>query len=426
MSEGTSTLSLAPAKIGIIPEQQRLLMAGIAGLLRIVGLFVFSITVVAWRRPDQLAAPILWFEEGTHILRNYADCGLCAMLPSINGNIALTAKVLLLPVLKISAPSAPALAAAIGIAFNAAVVCMIATAPTHLRARYLCALAALFVPTGTENYGIALYSVWWCGILIALALLWDTGRGLHWLRIALLVVGGLSTPFMIFAAPLFFLRAYREQNANEFAVALTACLLTVIAAAAAIASTSAEPFDVNLTVTAALLTVSKFFGLFVAPAANSALVPGCLLIVAIACLAYHERRKLDLYFLLLAALLAASIAATLLRAPMSEIDPFESGGRYFFLPYIFISFMLLWLWSSINPMTPLLKAAPLMIIAVAIVGGVQRSFFVHPLQERQSWSEAMLRCANTQGETVLPLGYTWTISMPQDKCRALIDGSLIR
>jgi len=426
MSEITRTLGLEPAKIRIVPQQQHLSMAGIGGLLRVIGLFVFSIAVVAWRRPDQIAAPILWFEEGTHILRSYAECGLCALLSPINGNNSLSAKLLLIPALKVSALAAPAIAAALGILFNAAAVCAIATVPTHLRAKYLCALSVLFVPVGSENYGTALYSVWWCALLIALALLWDTGRGLHWLRIAFLVLGGLSTPFMIVSGPLFLLRAWREPSANELAVALTAGALTVVAALAAMSWPESQPFDPRLTVDTALLTVAKFFGLYLAPAI-SGLVPGLLLIGAIVALTCHARRRLDFYFVLLIALLVASIAAILIRSPLDALQPFGSGGRYFFLPYIFISFMLLWLWALIDPAPALLKAAPLVIVGGAVAAGMQQTFFVHPVQDRPSWSAALLKCANTPDETVLPLSYNWSISdVSQNKCRALIDGSLIK
>src|SRR4029077_9154693 len=384
MSETTRTLGLEPTKIRIVP--QRLSMAGIGGLHHVVGLFVFSAVIVAWRRPDQIAAPILWFGEGTDILVHYADCGLCALFPSINGNIAFSAKILLLPVFKVSVLSAPAMAAIVGMLFEAAVICAIATSPTHLKAKYLCAIATLLVPTAPENYGVLLYSVWWTGILIALALLWDTSRGLHWLRLTFLIIGGLSTPFVIVAAPLFVVRAYREPTATEIAVVLTACLLAFIAALATTSVPPTQPFDASLNIGAAFLTLSKFFGLFIAPLAKSGLATkGGLLIIAIASLAYHERRKLDFYFFLLTTLLVASIAANLIRAPIADINPFGSGPRYFFLPYIFISFMLLWLWSLINPMASLLKAAPLMLIVVAIFGGMQQMFFIHPVQERRSW-----------------------------------------
>jgi hypothetical protein len=393
----------------------------------VVGLFILSVAVVIWRRPDQIAAPILWFEEGTHILRRYGDCGLCALFSPINGNIALSAKILLLPALKISALSAPPIAAALGILFNAAVVCAIATAPTHLKAKYLCAISALFIPTGTENYGTALYSVWWSGILIALALLWDTSKGLSWLRLAFLVAGGLSTPLMIVAGPLFVVRAYREQTANEFPIVLTAGALALVAALVAVSWPATAPLDPdNLTADAASLTVSKFFGLYLAPAATFGFVPGLLLIVAIISLAYHERRKLDFFFFLLAALLAASIAAILVRSPVADIDPFGAGGRYFFLPYIFMSFMLLWLWSLIDTTVPLLKAAPLVIIGLAIAGGMQQSYFIHPVQDRKPWSVALSKCASTASDTQLPLGYNWKITIPPQQCRTLIDDSLVR
>jgi len=338
----------------------------------------------------------------------------------------LSAKLLLLPVFKISVLSAPEIAAALGILFNAAVVCAIAAAPTHLKARYLCAISAVLIPTATENYGILLYSVWWSGILIALALLWDTSKGLHWLRLTFLVFGGLSTPFIIAAGPLFVIRAYKDQSVRELAIVWTAVILTVICAVVGLSAPAPIPFDFNFTTDGAFQSVSKVFGMFVAPSPAHQFNTGIVLILTIIALAIYVRRRVDFYFFLLVGLLAASIGATLLRAPMAGIHPFATGARYFFLPYLFLSFTLLWLWSLVDPDAALLKAAPVAIIVAAIIGGLQHPFFIHPLQERQAWAGALQKCADTPGETVLPLGYNWIINMPQDKCRSLIDGTLLR
>lgn len=393
---------------------------------RVVGLFVFSVAVVAWRRPDQIAAPILWFEEGTQILTAYADCGLCALFRPINGNIALSANLLLLPIFKIALFSAPLMAFVAATLFSSAVVCAVALAPTHLKAKYFCAISTLLVPVAAENYGVLLYSVWWTGILIALALLWDTSKGLHWLRLAFLIIGGLSTPFVILVTPLFVIRAYREPTVNEMSTVLVAGVVFIIAALVALSSAPPQPFDANLTVAAALLTVSKFFGLFIVPGATIHIfMCGCLIILGVAALAIHERQKLDFYFFLLAMLLGASVAANIARAPMTDIHPFGSGPRYFFLPYIFLSFILLWLWSVINPAESLLKAAPIVVLALAIAGGIRQPFFTHPLQDRTSWPNELARCATTQGETRLVIGYTWEFILTQGKCRSIIDRSIV-
>jgi hypothetical protein len=396
-------------------------------VIRILALFAFAVAVVAFRRPDQIAAPALWTEEGRHILRNYAECGFsCALLRPIHGNLCLSAKLLLLPVLKISIFNAPAIAAALGIMFNAAVTCAVALAPTHLKMRWLCAVSVLLLPSGTENFGTVIYSVWWCAILIALALLWDTSKGLHWLRLAFLVLGGLSTPFILVAGPLFVVRAWRERNAHEVTCAITAAALTIIAAVAAAEATPMHPFDINLTTAAPGLTVAKFFGLYIwpEPDPHASVVAGVLFLAAVVALIWHQRRQLDFYFVLLIALLAGSIGGNLLRTTMVVIHPWGAGCRYFFLTYTFIGFVMLWLSGVSRPM--LLKAAPLSIMAISIVGAMQQTFFTHPVQQRPSWATEMKICAERPGATTMALGYNWPLIMLQEDCRALIDGSLIK
>src|SRR6478736_5233449 len=108
---------------------------------RAVSLFVFAIVLVSWRRPDQLVNPTLWFEEGTQLLTNYLQCGWCAWWIPVNGSNILSAKIIVLPAFKLSILHAGRLAALGATAFIALVVSWIGTLPTHLKARYFCALA---------------------------------------------------------------------------------------------------------------------------------------------------------------------------------------------------------------------------------------------------------------------------------------------
>src|SRR5690349_11742059 len=131
-----------------------------------VTLFVCAIALVCWRRPDQIVNPSLWFEEGTQLLTNCVECGWCAWWRPVNGSIILSSKIILLPALKLSILHAGRLAALGATVFIALVVTLIGTAPTHLKARHLCAIAVLLIPTSAENYGVALYTFWWAGLLI--------------------------------------------------------------------------------------------------------------------------------------------------------------------------------------------------------------------------------------------------------------------
>src|SRR5262249_23282154 len=186
---------------------------------RALSLFVFAIVVVSWRRPDQIVNPTLWFEEGTQLLTNYLRCGACAWWLPVNGSNILSAKIIVLPAFKLSILHAGHLAAVGAAAFIALVVSLIGTTPTHLRGKYFCALATLLVPTAAENYGVALYSFWWAGLLIVLALLWDSTKGLQWLRWSLLILGGLSSPIMSPLSVLFVLRAGFARTRTEITTA---------------------------------------------------------------------------------------------------------------------------------------------------------------------------------------------------------------
>jgi hypothetical protein len=116
-------------------------------------------------------------------------------------------------------------------------------APTSLKGKSLCALAVLLNPNGAEVYVVPLYSFWFAGLLVALALLWDKDAQSvtqRFLRSAFILIGGLSSPLVVPLAPLFLLRAIRFGRA-ELPFALQAGLVALVQTVATIttgASTS--------------------------------------------------------------------------------------------------------------------------------------------------------------------------------------------
>lgn len=391
-------------------------------LARAGSLFVFAVAMVSWRRPDQIVNPTLWFEEGTQLLTNYVHCGSCAWWLPVNGSNILSAKLIVLPAFKLSILHAGRLAAVGSTIFIALVVSLIGTTPTHLRARYVCALAALLIPTAAENYGVALYTFWWAGLLIALALLWDSTKDLQWLRWSLLVLGGLSSPIMFPLSVLFLLRAWFERTRTEVATAALAIVLGLVSGATMLSS-KLDPIP-RPTPSSVLEAIGKFVGLFVAPGVAWPTAVGIGMLLVLAWLLFAHWRRLDGYFFLLSACIALTIAAALARAPIELIEPFEMGPRYFFYPYIFGAWLLLWmawvLWPS------LLAFVPVVMTAASILGGFQVPNFRHPLLGLPRWSESVKACAAAQ-ETEIKIAIAWAIyGMTAADCRGLIASSIVK
>ena len=391
-------------------------------LARAVSLFVFAVAVVLWRRPDQIANPTLWFEEGTQLLTNYVHCGACAWWIPVNGSNILSAKLIVLPAFKLSILHAGRFAAVGATLFIALVVSLIGTTPTHLRGRYFCALAVLLIPTAAENYGVALYTFWWAGLLIALALLWDSTKDLQWLRWSLLVLGGLSSPIMFPLSVLFAVRAWFERTRTEIATTVLAVALGVVSGATMLAS-KLDPIP-RPTPSSLLEAVGKFIGLFVAPGAAWPNSIGIGAVVVLAWLLFTCWRRLDGYFVLLCGAVALVIAAALARAPIEVIDPFEKGPRYFFYPYIFGTWLLVWMTMALRP--SLMAFVPPVMIAASMLGGFRVPNFRHPVLGLPRWSEVMTACA-AGGETDLAIAREWKVyGMSAADCRNLIANSIVK
>lgn len=387
-----------------------------------IALFVGAIVLVSWRRPDQIANPSLWFEEGTQLLVNYAQCGWCALWRPVNGSIILSSKLILLPALKLSILHAGRLAAAGATVFIALVVTLIGTAPTHLKARHLCAIAALLIPTSAENYGVALYTFWWAGLLIALALLWNSARGLQWLRLSLLVLGGLSSPIMFPLSALFVVRAWFERTRSEVTTAALAVALGAISGATMLAS-NLNPIPPQ-TLATLLETVGKFVGLFIVPGVAWPVAAGIASLLLLAWLLLKCRRRLDMHFLLLSASVALVVACALARAPIGVIGPFEMGARYFFYPYIFATWLLLWIAWALLP-SPV-AFVPVAMIVASVLGGLRTPLVTHPHLDHPRWSVVMQDCAAGR-DANLKIALAWEVyDMTTADCRTLVANSIIK
>src|SRR5689334_5447567 len=153
-----------------------------------VSLVGLTVLLLWLRRPDQFSHPYIWAEE-SWLLQRYAEWGLAGLAQPVNGIEIGVSKLIALLSFKISILHAPAIAAWLTLAFTCGVVLAIRFAPTHLRARYLCALLPLLIPTSPEALAVGLYAFWWAGLLVILALMWDSGRNHQALRAAFIVIG---------------------------------------------------------------------------------------------------------------------------------------------------------------------------------------------------------------------------------------------
>jgi hypothetical protein len=401
--------------------------------VKLIWLFLATIVALLIRRPDQLLRPYLWVEDGRVNLPAFAAQGWSMVVEPIVGYLSVPMRAVFAIAASISFRWLPELLAALTVAATFAVVATIAMAPTLLRYRSLCAIAVLLVPTAPEVFGVSLYLLWWFSLLAVLPVLWAIQPGNHMgARVVLLIVGGLSSTLIIALLPLYLLRAALLRNAGEIIVLVIAIALA--ATQFSVMNSHGAHMELPLSWLSAEATVSRFLGMYPLwwpripyPAGYLSLGLAFAVFLALAIRpAAQNERLVRGTFVLLAALLVLTIAASILRVRPEDMHSVAAGPRYFFLPYAIISWLLIQIaanarghWRSIAVI--LLLTATLN----ALVHGRAR----HP---PKPWRTHVERCTGSDFysfpihyEGYAAHGITWSVTLSGNDCRRLLRRSLI-
>ncbi|MCC7634085.1 hypothetical protein [Stenotrophomonas rhizophila] len=396
----------------------------------IVAFAVSVVTIVALvlRRPSQWSNPYIWVEDGRDLLPHFVKYGWQTLFEPVAGYILLPNKLINAIALSASFRWLPEISLALCALFTVVVILFIAMSPTRLRAPVLCAIAVLAVPTDPEVFTTSAYALWWGSLLAVVPIFWDERCDPSLRRRApLLVVGALSSPFIVFLAPLYLARAIWLRQRSEWAMAAVAGVLAVVQATLVLINTQrgAEPHQ--------LPGIPSLLGKFVgnyfwwspdsgSPALAYGIGIAVLLIAAVYGLA--QRHRNGLVITLVAACLVLSVVASAGRVPVDSLDPFRGGPRYFFYPYIFVSWLLIQLMVEARGIARMLL---IVLLLAPIPHTFQNGQRTH---ERLDWRDEVRRCTNESSAEGIPIhlaGYlslVWHSPLSADACRQLVKGSL--
>jgi hypothetical protein len=175
--------------------------------------------------------------------------------------------------------------------------------------------------------------------------------------------------------------------------------------------------------------VEKFLGnylLWTPVLPQSALYPGLglVLIAVVVGSAWLRRGELDWAFFCLVACLAVTTALSVIRVSAELMHPVLAGGRYFFLPYVLLSWLLLYLCNRrYQGTTVLCVAALLLSVRMAIVFGPRTHRAI-------DWRAEVNQCLESPSHT-FPIHYEgdathimWSVHVSGDACRRLVESSV--
>jgi hypothetical protein len=224
-------------------------------------------------------------------------------------------------------------------------------------------------------------------LLLVAAIFWDEQADRLPLRIGCIVLGGLSSPMIVMVMPLFWARAWLYRGLwREWLLAGVASLCFVVQLSAIIregAATGAPRF----TEAAGMAILEKFFGYYVIGQMRLLREPWVLaavgiIVLGVAGMAFWRQRKTPAMWFLWY-LLLGSIALSVTKVSATVLHPLHAGARYFFFPYILLSWLLLQI--ACGPTNRLwLRRTAQVILVMATVNALPHLWRSH---ENLNWRE---------------------------------------
>jgi hypothetical protein len=399
---------------------------------RKVALLVLAGCLLIWfsRRPEQLFHPYLWDEESL-VLRRFMDDGWLGALRPVQGYEILPSSLLLPLAATISFAHLPVLAFWMATAVFALTVWMLVVPESRWGSqstRALMAFTMALCQANPETFGVLLYSFWWATLWPVIILGWK--RDLWWARVPLLVIGGLSSPAgamlsVLFVVSFWFTRRRADLvGAGVLAVALVFQMTSLMAGGRAGALSTHIP---NL-----LAQSERTIGLFAIWWTSlgrldfriESLVGEALLVALGAAVFALWRRQKALEPLLLLMGLVFFTAMSAVPAPLAT-DPRTFGPRYYFLPFVLLSWVLVYLWrqGSLRSSIPILAVILLAFSALGLSTSFSRS--AASTTGRLDWRQELVSCASSSALLVKVPVYSdgsakglWWMSMRPTECRA--------
>ena len=391
--------------------------------LRALAVFVFAASVIGARRWPQLLSPDVWVEDGTLVIPGFARHGWASLFEPVAGYLVVPGKMISFVSLTLTFDRYALVATVLAIAVQAAVVATIAVAPTILSGPLLAAILVPLLPIGSEVFALPSYTFWWTTLLVFVGLFWRDGERLA-PRLGAIAIGGLSSPFVVAACPIFALRAALSRTRGNIAA-----LVVAVAAAAVQGSfmvrehaSGVTPLDARHHIPE---LISKYFGAALYSLGQHGAGPfGALVLVFLFAGLFVVPQPRRPVYLLLGLCLGAAIVSSVSRVSVSAPHPLLAGPRYFFFPLILTGWMLIMLVRE----APRRVGMAAMVIAGAYIPSFAAALTFEPQVPKEPWTDQVAACESAEADYTFDIQYGlpqvhWSSTLSGDECRALQAGA---
>ena len=384
-------------------------------LLSCIALGIGLLLLRAWPR---LIHPEVWIEDGSVNIYGFINEGVVNFFSEVGGYLVLVPKLITFTSLSISFFYYPWISTLLAWAFSIFVFVVIARAPTYLKGGLLLAIACFLIPSDIECFGLPMYSFWWTAPLLFILVFWKAGEQISF-RLFLLTVSSLSSPVCLITLPLFWLRTYHfKKIRSELLIALFASLYVAIQIVYILMYSQANLFNPEKT----FLIIPKFLGAYaignIMPQLNWLFGIGIFTFILWAVI---QKRSISQYTL--SYLLLATIGTSIYRVDITILNHIDSGVRYFFLPFILLSWLLIQI--ALDGSAKWIRVVAIGFLAASVINMVPVMTRTHA---RVHWTDQIFRCLTVeQSRYDFPILHDGSetglfyIRFTGDQCRTLLE-----
>lgn len=384
-------------------------------LLSCIALGMGLLLLRAWPR---LMHPEVWIEDGTVNIYGFVNEGIANFFGQVGGYLVLVPKLITFISLSISFFYYPWISTLLAWAFSIFVFVVIARAPTYLKGGLLLAIECFLIPSDIECFGLPMYSFWWTAPLLYILVFWKEGEQLAF-RLFLLIISSLSSPVCLITLPLFWLRAYFfKKIRGELSIAVAATLCVAIQVIYILRYSQATLFNPGKT----FLFIPKFLGAYaignIEPTLNWLFGIGILTF-----LIWVMIQKRNLVQCTLLYLLVATIGTSIYRVDINILNHIDSGVRYFFLPFILLSWLLLQI--TLDTKVKWIRMTGICFLTASVINMFPVMTRTHA---RMHWTDQIFRCLTVeQSRYDFPILHDGSetdlfyIRFTGDQCRELLE-----
>lgn len=411
-------------------------------ILFFFALFAFCFVVMVMRRPDLISNPQFWAEDGRIWYAQAHNLGWfnSIILPQ-NGYYQTISKIIAAISLNFSLASAPLVMNIIAISIRCALLLFIMSSRVSCLSivnRAIISAFILFMPHLDEVHANITNTHWYLSTYLFFILISDRAETNLWKAhdIFVMVISGLSGPFIVFLAPVLALRMISESNGVRFVdkiigaikklslfevIFATICLIQVCTILISqSAGRSSAPLGASVSVLANILSSRVFAGFITSEKQSFHLwdhqylnylisFAGCLVLVFLLIKGnWKEKSAVIFPFLMLFAALAKPMIH--LELPQWPRIQFGPGQRYFVITSIFWVTCMLFAVQHFSKNIRVVCTATLTLF-IAVSG--YQNFNIHKLPDNR-WDKEVVKYNDTPNGKKVTLDINprgWTVDL---------------